>query len=141
MKFLDQFIKRGDALGRLHVAAKQFDALARRLRRILPDEAASHVSGCAVRAATLVVFVDSAIWSSSLRYRQNEILSLARQFLGVNLQKVQFKVLPAQPSPTSPTATAISPGSRQLLRQAASGIPDDELAGALRRLARDQDAD
>ena len=143
MKFLKQFIKRGDALGELQLAAKQLEALARRIRRSLPEQAATHVSGCAVRKDALVVFTDNAVWASQLRYQQNEILAVARESVGGGIRRVQFKVLLPAPLPPRPPVGEISPASRRLLRQAAGGIADDELAEALRRLAGepDQDAD
>lgn len=142
MKSLDQFVKRGDTLGRLKHMTRQLDALTRCVRRAVPADMTSHIRGCVIRGDTLVVFTNNALQASALRYQQLDILAAARTFPGIQPERVQFKILPPEPLPREASRHDISSDSRQLLRQAASTIHDEELAAALRRLAdSDQDAD
>ncbi len=143
MKPLDQFVQRNSALGRLRVGARQLEALTRRIRAVIPAEARDHVVGCAPRPGTVVVLADTAAWAAQLRYLQDDVLAACREQLGERIQRVQFKVLPPEPLAGKPPAPDISKSTRHLLQGTASGIADNELAAALRRLSepRDQDAD
>lgn len=146
MKSLKQFVHKDSALDRLRIGARQLEALTRRVRAVIPADAGSHVVGCAPRPGTVVVFVDTAAWATRLRYLQYEVLAACRQELGERIQRVQFKVLPAESiiGPAGkPPVPGLSENTRRLLQGAAGGITDDALAAALRRLSGsdDQDAD
>lgn len=143
MKFLSQFIHKVDALDRLRTSTAQLDALVREIRAALPAAARDHVVGCAVRPGLLIVFADSAAWATQLRYLQQDILLAGNEVLGNSARRLQFKVLPPTPVAGNPPGPGLSKNTRRLLNGAASGVADEELAAALRRLsdAGDQDAD
>ncbi|HEX7047843.1 MAG TPA: DciA family protein [Gammaproteobacteria bacterium] len=152
MKSLNQFVHqlagKESGLDRVRVGTRKLEALTRRIRAALPAEAREHVVGCAPRPGAVVVLADTAAWTAQLRYLQHDLLAICRQELGERIQRVQFKVLPPEPagSVEKPPAPGISKTVRRLLQGTATGIVDDELAAALRRLsespeADDQDAD
>lgn len=143
MKNFSQFFQRNDALSRLRLTARQLTALTREIRAALPTESGSHIVGCAPRPGALVILTDSAAWASQLRYAQADILAICRRKLDADIRRVHFKVLPPEPAAPESPAVEISDSSRDLLKRSATGIADDELAAALRRLSRrdDQDAD
>lgn len=141
MKFLNQFIQNGDPLDRLRSSAAKLAALTHRIRAVLPEETRMHVVGCAPRPGTVVVLADSAAWAAQLRYQQQAILAVCRETFGERVQQVRFKVLPPESPAGNPPAPELTEKARSLLRGTASGIADDELAAALRRLSGDQDAE
>lgn len=144
MKRFSQFIQRTGSLDRLQHSARVLAKVEKAVRHALPVEAAGHLTGCALRADALVVFADSAGWASQLRYLESAILKAARSACGPGVQRVSIKVLPVPASAGKPPAPELTENSRRLLEQTASGIRDNDLAEALRRLssnAPDQDAD
>ena len=145
MKSLKQYVQKDSALDRLRISAAKLEALTRRIRATLPADARPHIAGCAPRPDTLVVLVDSAAWATQLRYLQDDVLAVCRQELGRRILRVQFKVMLSAAVPGSagnPPVPDLPENTRRLLRGAAAGIADDELAAALRRLSETgQDAD
>lgn len=146
MKYLNQFVQRSDVLGRLRLGARQVAILTRDIRAAVPAEVAQHVAGCVPKKDVVVILVDTAAWATQLRYLQQEILIVCRRALGNQIRQVQFKILPPEPPKGKPSSADLSPATRRLLQCTADGIADDELAEALRQLARgeddgDQDAD
>lgn len=97
----------------------------------LPPDFRPHCAGARPDGDTLVVFADSPVWATRLRYEAPRILP------GVGFRNLRVRVTPpavpsrgeARPAPALPAAAAA------LLRETAEGIADPDLAGALRRLA------
>lgn len=144
MKPFSQFINKAGSLDQIRRSARQLELLAQRIRAVLPADAATHVVGCALQPGTAIVFCDNAAWAAQLRYSQPSILDACQQTFGNEIRRVQFRILPSEPLAGKPPAPELTENSRRLLEQAANGIPDDDLAEALRRLssnAPDQDAD
>lgn len=144
MKSFSQFINKAGSLDQIRRSARQLESLAKRIRAVLPDDAATHMVGCALQPGTVVVFCDNAVWAAQLRYSQPTILDACQQTFGTEIRRVQFKILPPEPLAGKPPAPELTENSRRLLEQAANGIADDNLAEALRRLSSnntDQDAE
>jgi hypothetical protein len=84
--------------------------------------------------------MDSAAWTTNLRYHHAELLSALQEELGQPCHTLKLRVLP-EPIPgvpPKPPPRTLSADTRRLLDGTAAGIDDVSLAAALRRLARDK---
>ena len=135
MKPVNQYINRIGTLDQLRRSARLVESLTCQIRRVLPDESANHVAGCALRAETVVVFCDSAAWAAQLRYSQQAILEACRIVIPNRIQHIQFKILPSETPAEKPPAPRLTENSRSVVEQAAGSVADDALAEALRRLS------
>lgn len=141
MKYLNQFVQGSDVLDRLRLGARQVAILTRDIRAAVPTEFAPHVVGCVPRKDVVVILVDAAAWATQLRYLQQELLATCRRVLGGHIRQIRFKILPPEPVEEKPSAAELSFATRHLLQSTADGIADDELAKALRLLAREENED
>ena len=97
----------------------------------LPPDFRPHCAGIRPDGDTLVVFADSPVWATRLRYEAPRILS------ETGFRKLRVRVAAA--SATSPPAVRKAPSlpaaAAALLRETAAGVADPDLAAALLRLA------
>jgi hypothetical protein len=112
-------------------------ALLLRLRRELPPPLSEHClhAGLADRVLTLVA--DSSAWGSRLRFFAPELVkSLQEDYGPIESTRIRIQP-PVRPGSSDPRASpaSMSPGTVQLLRDAADGLGDTDLGRALRRLA------
>jgi hypothetical protein len=85
----------GNDLSVLLRRAREAGELDARVRALLPDELALHVTGAALHGDTVVVLVDSAAWASRLRFHAPELAErLAPRYDGA-IARVRIKVRPA----------------------------------------------
>jgi Dna[CI] antecedent, DciA len=63
------------------------------LARHLPDELTPHLSGVVEREQTLVIFAESAAWSTRLRYVMHELEAQIKQ-TQPTIQRVSVRVMP-----------------------------------------------
>jgi len=84
----------GNDLSKLVARAQEAGELDARVRALLPDELALHVTGAVYRDDTVVVLVDSAAWACRIRFHAPELAErLAPRFDGA-VARVQVKVRP-----------------------------------------------
>jgi hypothetical protein len=84
----------GNDLSRLVERARAAGELDARVRSLLPEPLASHVTGAVLHGDTVVVLVDSAAWASRLRFHGPELVErLAPRYDGA-VSRVQVKVRP-----------------------------------------------
>jgi hypothetical protein len=84
----------GNDLAQLVARARQAGELDARIRTLLPDSLAAHVTGAVLHEDTVVVLVDSAAWASRLRFHAPELVArLAPRYDGV-VTRVRVKVRP-----------------------------------------------
>ncbi len=115
------------------------EALTRILREALDPVLAEHITLTNLHNDTVTVAADTPAWLTKIRYLAPIVLQHLRQQSGLEaLNTVRFKVLPLdQPHNLQPTRRAtLSSSSSQILKSAAEGIDDPDLADALRRLSR-----
>lgn len=127
----------GAPLGDVLRRAAGLHRLDRALRERLPADLAGHVHVANVRAARLVVIADSAAWATRLRFHGGNILQELRSPEGTELRRLDIQVRPRgiEPRPR-PRAQRPSAAARRHIESVAAHIEDDDLADALRRLAR-----
>lgn len=117
--------------------ARALQHLDKALRRRLPQELADHVHVANARDKRLVMIADSAAWATRLRFHRGDVLRGLRSPEGLEITRLDIQVRPrgkeprAQRRPQPPSAAACRD-----MEAAASHIGDEELADALRRLAR-----
>ena len=134
---------RDSGLHSLLERAKHLKLITQALRESLKPPLAEHVTVTNLREQTAIISTDTSAWLTQLRYQAPIILRTLQQLPGLQgLQKVQFKIQPASeaPPPPPPRRATLSTSSAQLLKSAALGTEDDELAEALYRLSQHNDA-
>ena len=120
--------------------AHYLQALTQLLRDAIDPILAEHITVANVREDTAIVTADSPAWLTKIRYLAPTILSTLKHQSNLSaLKKIQFKVqLPVDPvvSNHETRRANLSSTSAKVLRSAASGIQDPELANALQRLSK-----
>jgi hypothetical protein len=85
----------GKDLRQIIERAREAGELDARVRALLPEAMAAHVTGAVLHDCTVVVLVDSAAWASRLRFHAPELVErLAPRYDGV-VTRVRVKVRPA----------------------------------------------
>ncbi|HET6725396.1 MAG TPA: DUF721 domain-containing protein [Gammaproteobacteria bacterium] len=128
----------GPHLTRLVQRAQALDRLTAAVRTLLTPAVASHCRGVSLGDRSLTIFVDNPVWTTRVRFYQNDIRNgLKRQFK-TDVRRIQVKVMPRRFGPPAPQnePRRMTAATRDLLRTTADGIDDPELAEALRRLGR-----
>jgi hypothetical protein len=84
----------GNDLSQLVARARESGELDARVRALLPEALAAHVTGAVLHGDTVVVLVDSAAWASRLRFHTPELVArLAPRYDGA-VTRVRVKVRP-----------------------------------------------
>ena len=84
----------GNDLSQLVTRAREAGELDARVRALLPEALAAHVTGAVLHVDTVVVLVDSAAWASRLRFHAPELVArLAPRYDGA-VTRVRVKVRP-----------------------------------------------
>lgn len=140
-KSLDRILSAPDSgLQPLIDHARRLQSLTAALRQGIDRPLADHISLGNVRGDTAVITADTPAWLSKIRYLGPTLLHILQQQTGLgSLQKIQFKVAPnaaSLPSSTPSHRAELSQHGADILKNAASGMDDPELAAALLRLAR-----
>jgi len=124
-------------LAGLAAEARRLEALRVCVSAHLPAETAAHCLGADLKDGILTLFLDSAVWTTALRYQHQTLLAAVQQDLGQACHNLKLRVLP-EPLPGKPTKrppVMLSADTRRLLHNTAAGLEDHALAAALRRLA------
>jgi hypothetical protein len=115
-------------------AIERNQRLLREIRSILPPPLDAHCMHAALDDGVLTLITDSPVWSSRLRF----FAPALEQQLGPRNGRIcacRVRVQPSAAAPTRVSRQKLSDQVVQHLIEAASGIEDDRLATALRRLA------
>ncbi len=105
----------------------------------LPPDLRAHCSGATTVGGQLLLFTESSVWATRLRYQQRDLIDRLRAHAYLPISTVRIQVtLPAQ---TLTTATArrplqLSHANAATIRKAAVAIADSDLQAALQRLAK-----
>ena len=133
---LGALVRRANELGRCEECLKGY----------LDMHGAERLRVAAIEDGTLVVLVDSAVWSAKLRFLAPRIVAHAARALGrENLERIDVRIHPDpvrepdRPQPdraAAPTAAGrLLPATRELLRCTACTLEDGRLKKALLRMA------
>ena len=138
---------KNSSLNTLIERAQHLQKLTRILQNVLQNishdanaaQLAKHVTFSNLRDDTAVISTDTPAWLTQLRYQAPIILQHLKQQPGLQgLRKIQFKIQPSSQAPILKPArrAMLSNYSAEVLRSAADGTDDTELADALRRLSQ-----
>lgn len=135
MRRMSDYLERSQAK-RLASLARQQQGLLAAVRQALPQPLAAHCIGAARGGKRLILFADSAVWATRLRFSAGE-LTRDLGSAGKGIEEVGVRV--SQPdrsaTPPLPAPRHLSGAAAQLLWETAARVPDEGLAAALRRLA------
>lgn len=133
---LDQYASNG-ALSAVYRHARDLAKLREAIAPALDAEARTHFSGVSGDSRRLVIFADSPAWATRLRYQAPAIEEAALRHLGAR-PRLAFRVIPDSPMPGDAAVRSpwLSERVVSALEASARTVGDEELAEALRRLAR-----
>lgn len=125
-------------LDALQSRLNQQQSLLRGIRSELPLSLANHVLHCVVNEKKLLLYTDSAVWASQLRFLKQEILQAAGKVQQEPLDKLHIRILADQINESPRTGRKANFPSEEkiaLIRDQANNIQDSELGQALQRLS------
>lgn len=115
----------------------QQQQLLQHIRQRLPEHMAKHARHCLVSKNTLMVYTDSAVWASQLRfYRQTLLADIATLSNGA-VQNLQIKVMTETFGATARVrhkTNIPSLATIEMMAQQSASITDQPLQQALQRL-------
>lgn len=86
----------GNDLSQLVERAREAGELDARVRALLPEDLAAHVTGAVLHEHTVVVLTDSAAWATRIRFHARELVArLAPRYDGA-VTRLHVKVRPAR---------------------------------------------
>jgi hypothetical protein len=125
-------------LALFHSRLDQQQLLLRRIRNQLPQSLSLHVQHCVVNEKTLLLYTDSAVWASQLRFLKQEILQAASKALNHPLEKLQIRILADQVNKNARAGRKANLPSAEkiaMMRNQVNDIRDSQLQQALQRLS------
>ena len=103
----------------------------------LPPDLRAHCSGATTVDGQLVLFTESSVWATRLRYQQRDLIDRLRAHAYLHIPTVRIQVAPPAriPSP-APRPLQLSQANAAEIQKTASAITDLDLRAALQRLAK-----
>lgn len=107
------------------------------VRQCLPGNLANHVCHCLINKQTLLVYTDSALWASQLRFYHAAMLGGVAGFTEGAVAKIQIRLMTQT---TGVAASKISkanipcPAALEIMKQQIGHVQDKTLQDSLQRL-------
>jgi len=122
----------------LQVVIEKQGKILRTIQAVLPEKLASEVKGCVIKETKLLVYADSAIWSSQLRFFSQSMQEAANTVCDDKIDKIQIKVyIPVRDLPEKKTRVKIpSQANIDALSSNQLQTPESDLGRSLLRLSR-----
>lgn len=108
------------------------------IRAVLPEPLAKHALHCLIKEKKLLVYTDSAVWASQLRFYNNIILASIAQAIGKPVEMMQIKIITMQTGVSLyPKRTANIPSMEtiEIIQSHSLTVSDDQLQQALLKLS------
>ena len=103
----------------------------------LPPDLRAHCSGATTVGGQLLLFTQSSVWATRLRYQQRDLIDRLRAHAYLPISAVRIQVAPpAQTLTPSRGPLLLSHANAATIRKAATAIADSDLQAALQRLAK-----
>jgi len=122
----------------LHSQIEQQQRILQQIKTVLPDNLAKQTKHCLIKDHKLLVYTDSAIWASQLRFYNSAILTSIQTLVKSPIDTLQIKII-SRPSGLTETTTrkANLPSLEgiDLIRKHSLSISDDKLSTALLKLS------
>jgi hypothetical protein len=122
----------------LHSQIEQQQRILKQIKAVLPDNLAKQTKHCLIKDHNLMVYTDSAIWASQLRFYNSAILASIQTLVKSPIDNLQIKII-NRASGIAETAIrkANLPSLEgiDLIRKNSLSISDDKLSAALLKLS------
>ena len=103
----------------------------------LPPDLRAHCSGVTTIGGQLLLFTESSVWATRLRYQQRDLIDRLREQAYLPISAVRIQVVPpAQILSPARRPLQLSHANAATIRKAATTIGDSGLRAALERLAK-----
>lgn len=109
-----------------------------RIRAVLPEPLAKHALHCLIKDKKLLIYTDSAVWASQLRFYNNLILAGITQATGRSVEMMQIKIITTQTGLSlhlERKANIPSMETIEIIQSHSLTVTDDQLKGALLKLS------
>ncbi len=134
---LADILDRSPGLEPLQRSLRWRQALLARVRKALPSPLDSHCVAAGLSGDRLVLFADSPVWGSRLRFLAPSLVAaLSRAGFAARDASVRVLIAADPPAKRARPRPALSSANADLLAQVAEEIGDPALREALKRLAR-----
>ena len=127
-----------DQVRNLVAEARRLQDLTSRVRKLLPPEEALHLRAVNPSPNAMILWTDSAVWATRLRYSAPHLATAIRDALQLNKPvTLQVRVLPEQGvrEPESHRPAILSDDARDVITACAEHTTDPQLRAAWQRLA------
>jgi hypothetical protein len=121
----------------LHSQIARQKQLLREVRTVLPENLAKELKHCLIKDDTLLMYTDSAVWASQLRFYQNAILATTA-LLAEGVTKVQIKMITQQVGFVTQSERKVKlPSAEQISKMQSDSlhIADEQLRNSLLSLS------
>jgi hypothetical protein len=122
----------------LHSQIEQQQRILKQIKTVLPDNLAKQTKHCLIKDHKLLVYTDSAIWASQLRFYNNAILASIQTLVKTPIESLQIKIISRTTGlivTTQRKANLPSQEGIDLIRKHSLSISDDKLSVALLKLS------
>ena len=122
----------------LHSQIEQQQRILKQIKTVLPDDLAKQTKHCLIKDHKLLVYTDSAIWASQLRFYNNAILASIQALVKTPIENLQIKIISRTTGlivTTQRKANLPSLERIDLIRTNSLSISDDKLSVALLKLS------
>ena len=117
---------------------EQQQRILQRIQAVLPVALAKQVRHCLIREKKLLIYTESAVWASQLRFYNSAILAAIMPLTRTSIEIMQIKIIAAQtgliPGPER-KAKIPSAEKIEVIRNHSLTVPDNQLRLALLRLS------
>jgi hypothetical protein len=135
---LTRILTAGSATQSLFADIRSHARLLALVRDGLPSPLNRHCMAAIARRSELVIYADSAVWVSRLRFAAPQLLTFLRSH-GAPAENIRVRILQQtiiHKKPKQISRRAISPRNAQILRDLAADVEDPTLRSSLIRLSR-----
>jgi len=122
----------------LHSQIEHQQRILKLIKAVLPDDLAKQTKHCLIKDHKLLVYTDSAIWTSQLRFYNNAILASIKTLVNTPIENLQIKIISRTTGlivTTQRKANLPSLEGIDLIRKHSLSISDDKLSVALFKLS------
>lgn len=129
---------RNKTIAQLCLQINQQLGILQRIKAVLPENLASHALHCVFHDKKLLIYTDSAIWASQLRFYGDAMLAAAIESTACHVSVIQVKVINLQePTDKGKKRTGIIPSQTVAdeIRNHSSAVTDPLLKTALVKLS------
>ena len=137
---INSILSKNSTIGSLYTHSLEILKLQSALRSKLHPPLKDHVYITKVNPDNIIIYTDSPVWASKLRFLTTEILNIVKNIPSYKkIKTVRIKVSPSlSPISNNTNQISISPLTAKHLKQVAENINDSKLQSSLLKLAQNR---